>query len=108
VFRPTKTAKKSRIKLYNTLALSTLLYGSESWTIKARDATRITATEMKYLRRTAGHTWTDHKTNTEIAKELNITPVLDKMQDYKINWIQHVNRMPRNRLPRLIKLHSRR
>jgi hypothetical protein len=53
--------------------------------------------------------WTDHKTNTEIAKELNITPVLDKIQDYKRNWIQHVNRMPRNRLSRLIKkLHPKR
>jgi hypothetical protein len=40
---------------------------------------------------------------TEIAKELNITPVSDKIQDYKRNWIQRVNRMPRNRLPRLIK-----
>jgi hypothetical protein len=42
------------------------------------------------MRRTAGYTWTDHKTNTEFAKELNITPVLDKVQDYKRNWI-HVN-----------------
>jgi hypothetical protein len=57
---------------------------------------------MKYVR-TARHTWTDHKTNTKIEKELNITPVLDRVQDYKSNWIQHVNRMPRNRLPRLIK-----
>jgi hypothetical protein len=29
--------------------------------IKARDATRITAAEMKYMRITAGYTWTDHK-----------------------------------------------
>jgi len=28
-------------------------------TIKARDARRITAAEMKYVRRTAGYTWTD-------------------------------------------------
>jgi hypothetical protein len=72
--------------------------------IKARDRTRITAAEMKYMRITAaemkymritaGYTWTDHK-NAEIAKELNITPDLDKIQDYKRNWIQHVNRMPR-------------
>jgi hypothetical protein len=55
------------------------------------------------MRITARYTWTDHKTNTEIAKEWNITPVLDKIQDYKRNWIQHINRMPRNRLPRLIK-----
>jgi hypothetical protein len=28
---------------------------------------------MKYMRRTAGYTWTDHRTNTEISKELNVT-----------------------------------
>jgi len=55
-----------------------LLYGSETWTIKARDARRITAAEMKYMR-TAGHTWTDYKTNTQITKELKITPILDKL-----------------------------
>jgi hypothetical protein len=49
-------------------------------TIKARDARRITATEMKYsyMRRTAGYMWTDYKTNTQIAKELKITSILDK------------------------------
>jgi hypothetical protein len=30
------------------------------------------------MRRTAGYTGTDHKTNTEITKELNLTPVLNK------------------------------
>jgi hypothetical protein len=74
-----KTLKKTRIKLYNTLALPVLLYGSETWTIKERDARRITAAEIKYIRRrTAGYTWTDYKTNTHIAKELKITPILDK------------------------------
>ena len=43
VFRPQKTLKKTRIKLYNTLALPVLLYGSETWITKARDARRITA-----------------------------------------------------------------
>jgi len=82
------------------------IYGSESWTIKASDARRITAAEMKYMRRTARYTWTDHKTNTQIAKELKITPILDKLQEYKRNWIHHVNRMPLNRLPRVMKHYS--
>jgi len=68
-----------------------LLYGSETWTIKARDARRITAAEMKYMRRTTGYTWADYKTNSHIAKELEITPVLDKLLEYKRNWIQRVN-----------------
>ena len=61
VFRPQKTLKKTRIKLYNTLALPVLLCDSETWTIKARDARRITAAEMRYMRRTTGYTWTDYK-----------------------------------------------
>ena len=65
-----KPLKKTRIKLYNTLALPVLLYGSETGTIKATDARRITAAEMKYMRRTAGYTWTDYRTNGQIAKEL--------------------------------------
>jgi hypothetical protein len=48
-----------------------------------RDARRITATEMKYMRKTAGYTWTDYKRKREVAKELNITPVLDKIQEYR-------------------------
>jgi hypothetical protein len=61
---------------------------------------------MKCTRRTAGYTWTDYKTNKQIAKELKITPILDKLLEYKRNWIQHVNRMPRNRLPTVMKHYS--
>ena len=81
VFRQKKTLKKTRIKWYNTPALPVLLYGSETWTIKARDARRITAAD----------TWTDYKTNTQITKKLKITPILDKLLECKRNWIQTVN-----------------
>ena len=58
MFRPQRTLKKTRIKLHNTLALSAVLYGTENWTIDARDAKRITASEMKYVRKTVGYTST--------------------------------------------------
>ena len=73
-----KPRKKTRIKLYNTLALPVLLYGCETWTVKARDVRRITAAEMKYMRRTAGYTWTDYKTNAQIAKDLKIKQISEK------------------------------
>jgi len=53
---------------------------------------------MKYMRRIAGYTWTDYKTNTQIAKELKITPILEKLLEYNRNWRQHVNGIPRNKL----------
>jgi len=58
------------------------------------------------MRRTAGYTRPDYKTNTQIAKELKITPILDKLLEYKRNWIKRLNRMPRNRLPRVLKHYS--
>jgi len=82
------------------------LFSIRNWTIKARDARKITAAQMKYMRRTAGYTWTDYKTNAQIAKELKVTPTLDKLLELKRSWIQYVNRMPRNRLPRVMKHYS--
>jgi len=58
---------------------------------------------MKYMIRTAGYIWTDYRTNGQIAKELKVTPILDKLLENKRSWIQHVNRMARNRLPRVMK-----
>jgi len=58
---------------------SSFVIGSETRTIKASDARRKTAAEMEYMRRTAGYTWTDYKTNAQIVKELKITPILDKL-----------------------------
>jgi len=51
-------------------------------------------------------TWTDYKTNAQIANKLKITQVLDKLLEYKRSCIKHVNRMHRNRLPRVIKRYS--
>jgi len=37
------------------------------------------ATEMKYMRRTAGYIWTDYKTNAQIVKELKITQIFGQI-----------------------------
>jgi hypothetical protein len=55
---------------------------SETWTIKARDTRRITAAETKYMR-TTEYIWTDYRTNEQIANKLKMTPILDKLVEYK-------------------------
>ena len=64
----------------------------------------LTRGQMKYMRKTAGYPWTYYKTG--IAKELNITPSLDKIQEYRRNWIRHVNRTHHNKLPRIMKSYT--
>ena len=54
VFRPQKALQETRLKLYNILHWHLqLLYGSENWNIKARDARRTTAAEIKYVTQTS-------------------------------------------------------
>ena len=87
------------LKIYNTLVLPTFLYGSENWTLTASQWWRIEAAEMKLLRPLAGYTLYDHKTNDYIRRELQITGILDKIDEYRQNWFQHLQRMPQNRIP---------
>jgi hypothetical protein len=39
--------------LYTTLALPVLLYGSETWTVKSKDKSRLSIAEMRFMRNTA-------------------------------------------------------
>ena len=88
-----------RRKIYNTPVLHTFLYGSENWTLTALQRRRIEAALMKLLRPLAGHTLYDHKTNDYIRRELLITGILDKIDEYRRNWLSHLQRMPQNRIP---------
>ena len=49
------------------------------------------------------YTWTYYKRNTENAKELNVNPVLDKLQEYRRICLQHKNRVPHSTLLRIVK-----
>ena len=65
--------------------------GSDSFTER-----RIEAAEMKLLRTLAGYNLHDHKTNDFIRRELKITGILDKIDEYRLNWHLHLQRMPQN------------
>jgi hypothetical protein len=56
MFRLQKILKSTRTKLYYTLDLPALLYSSETWNIRGRDAKRITTAEMKYMKKKQQHT----------------------------------------------------
>jgi len=87
------------LKIYNTLVLPAFLYGSENWTLTALQRRRIEVAEMKLLRSLAGYTLYDHKTNNYIWGELRIAGILDKIDEYRWNWLSHLQRMPQKRNP---------
>ena len=57
--KPPQVQKHVRLKIYNTLALPSLLYGCETWSIREPDKYRMPSAEMKFMGRTAKYTWQD-------------------------------------------------
>jgi hypothetical protein len=60
---------------------------------------RIEAAEMKLLRPLSGYALYDHKTNDSIRRKLQTDNILDKIDEYRRNWVLHLQRMPQNRIP---------
>ena len=86
-----KVRKETILKIYNTLVLPTFLYGSENWTLTALQRRRIEAAEMKLLRPLTGYTLYDHETNDYIRRELQITGILDKIDEYRGNYSSEIS-----------------
>jgi len=94
-----KVRRETIFKIYNTLVMPTFLYGSENWTLTALQRLRIETAEMKLLRPLAGYTIYDHKTNDSVRHELQSECILDKIDEYRRNWLLHLQRMPPNLIP---------
>jgi len=75
------------------------LYCQKIGLLTASQRRRIEAREMKFLRPLAGYTLHDHKTNDFIHRELKITGILDRIDEYRLNWHLHLQRMPQKPNP---------
>ena len=95
--------KDTRIKFFNTVAVPVLMYGDEARVRTERDKTKIQAAEMKFMRSTLGCNILDKKKSSDIRKELQVEPLLQKLTRNRIRWCEHLDRMPDNRLPAIAK-----
>jgi hypothetical protein len=55
----------------------------------------------KFLRSLLGLTRSDHQRNTTVREKLKVEHVVDEIQSYLNNWLQHVKRMEHSRIPRM-------
>jgi hypothetical protein len=73
IFKPSLVSSHTRIRVYKTLARPVLSYGSETWTVRRTDERRLISAEMRLLRKTAGYTLWDNKSNEDILTIKNLT-----------------------------------
>jgi hypothetical protein len=63
-----KVRKETSLRFYKIMAIPTLLYGSECWTLTKRQKSRLEAAEMRILRSVAGYRLIDHRRNEDIRE----------------------------------------
>ena len=78
-----------------TLARPTHCYGSEAWTLRKGVESKISSSEMNFMRYTTGYIKWDYKRNGDVLKELNLEPVIIYMHEYQNKWMNRLRRMSR-------------
>ena len=90
----TKSLRKStKVKIVKTLVWTTLLYGSETWTLKKEDIRKPEALEMWLWRRMERISWKDKISNEEVLERVGVKrDSMDMLRKRKKTWIGHVLR----------------
>jgi len=89
----------SKYKSKNLYAHINLLK-SEAWVLKKREEQRLEAAQMKFLRHLLGITKLDKEKNRCIREKMGVQYIVKEIKQYQKKWLQHVQRMDTNRLPK--------
>ena len=94
--------KETKLRIHNITAKAALKFGSEAWVLKKREERRVEAAQMKFLRHFLGITKLDKEKNQCIRQKMGTQNIVKEIQvkQYQEKWLQHVQRMDTNRLPK--------
>ena len=92
----------TKLKVYRSIVLPTLLYACETWTIYQRHAKRLNHFQTSYLRKLLKIKWQDKIPDTEVLKWAGMQSVHTLLKLTQLRWTGHVTRMPDERLPKKI------
>ena len=75
-------------------------FESEAWVLKKREEQRLEAAQIKFLRHLLGITKLDKENNQCIREKTGAQNIVKKIKQYQEKWLQHVQRMDTNRIPK--------
>ena len=90
----------TKLKVYQACVVSTLLYGSESWTTYAKQENRLESFHLRCLRRILGIRWQDKIPNTAVLDKASSLSIHAMLCQCRLRWIGHVRRMDDGRIPK--------
>ena len=100
VWEESGITKKTKVAVYRSVVLTSLLYGCETWTCYRRHIKKLDQFHLRCLRRLLGIKWEDRVTNQEVLRRA-ATPGIEAMiMQAQLRWTGHVIRMEDSRLPK--------
>jgi hypothetical protein len=94
IWRQRKLSLHTKLRIYSSLVLSVLLYGSETWTLRKTDSARLQAFHMTSQRRILGIKWQDHITNNAIKAKTGLMDLPTMVADRRHALFGHICRLP--------------
>ena len=83
-----------KVRLLRTCIFPTATYGCETWTLSKNITQRILAFENKCYRKLLNISWTEHRTNESVYKELGVEAgfLLRFIKQQKLRYFGHLKR----------------
>jgi len=93
----------TKLHVYQSCVLTSLLYSSEAWTVYRRHIKTLERTHQKFLRRILNIKWDSFTPDTVVLQRASACSVEQLIIRNQMRWAGHVRRMDDTRLPKLRK-----
>ncbi|KAL1447281.1 hypothetical protein WDU94_008893 [Cyamophila willieti] len=102
VWKPHEISLQTKLRIYQTVVISTLLYSSETWTVLEKDLKVLNAFHLKSLRTICRIKWEEMIPNEEVLKRTNMKTITNLIRQKRMRWAGHISRMDSSRTPQQI------
>ena len=98
VWSNNRLTEHTKVNVYKVCVISTLLYRSESWTMRANQEKRLNVFHMHCLRRILGITWQDKVKNTVVLVKARIPSLHTLFKQRCMLWLRYVTHVEDGRI----------
>ena len=105
IFHNKQLSMATKREVYKAVVLPTLLYGAETWTVKADSVRRMRGFHNSCIRSMLGvsrlQQWKERITSRELAETIGMTESMAKiLRRHCLRWLGRVARMEDSRMPK--------
>nr|VZI29223.1 unnamed protein product [Spirometra erinaceieuropaei] len=90
----------TKLKMYTTVILPTLVYRAETWTVYTRQARRLNHFHLSCFCRILRLNWQDRIPNTDVQERTGMLNIYFTLRQMQLRWSGHLVRMDDERLPK--------